>query len=292
MRLLRNMICYTEHPSSLGDRAGSLLDEQISLKSSDRAHGGCGSRGPCTCAFHAQPVTEFSLPSRDGSVVAGEYFDYRLGQKRPNWGVIGGIGMAHAAVAALLILFDVVPVPKAPLSTIVVSLNDLDAAPPPEAAPEPEFHFEQPDVLLAPPPDVVIQQPTPPRMVVAPMIAPPPPAAPSAVVVGPPAPPAPARPAPAPVSAGDLGSRVIEAPPPAYPMMSRRKREQGVVLLNVLLDETGRVAKVTVQSSSGHQRLDRAALDAVRRWRWAPTLVDGVPMQVRGLVEIPFILKG
>ena len=37
-------------------------------------------------------------------------------------------------------------------------------------------------------------------------------------------------------------------------------------------------------------RLDKAALDAVRRWRWSPMLRDGQAVAVRGLVEIPFTL--
>ncbi|WP_321163790.1 energy transducer TonB [Sphingomonas sp. Leaf67] len=38
-------------------------------------------------------------------------------------------------------------------------------------------------------------------------------------------------------------------------------------------------------------RLDKAALGAVRRWRWSPTIVDGRPAQVKGFVRIPFELR-
>jgi periplasmic protein TonB len=49
---------------------------------------------------------------------------------------------------------------------------------------------------------------------------------------------------------------------------------------------------VSVARSSGFDRLDKAALDAVRRWRWSPTLRDGAPVSVRGTVDIPFVLQG
>lgn len=85
---------------------------------------------------------------------------------------------------------------------------------------------------------------------------------------------------------------MIHAPPPKYPRESRRRREQGVVLLAVLLSAEGRVAEIRIARSSGHSRLDTAARDAVRGWRWSPTLRDGVAVQVSGTVEIPFVLTG
>ena len=84
---------------------------------------------------------------------------------------------------------------------------------------------------------------------------------------------------------------MIEATPPRYPQDSRRKHEQGTVVLAVLLGVDGRVAEISVSRSSGFERLDRAALAAVQRWRWSPVRRAGVPVMVRGLVEIPFVLK-
>ena len=83
---------------------------------------------------------------------------------------------------------------------------------------------------------------------------------------------------------------MIEAVPPRYPYESRRLKEQGTVVLDVLLGPDGRVERIAVRTSSGHARLDKAALDAVRRWRWSPMLRDGQAVAVRGLVEIPFTL--
>lgn len=85
---------------------------------------------------------------------------------------------------------------------------------------------------------------------------------------------------------------MIAADPPHYPNDSRRKREQGTVLITVVVGFDGSVADASLSHSSGFARLDRAALSAVKRWKWSPTLRAGHSVMVRGIVEIPFILKG
>ncbi|NKC31884.1 energy transducer TonB [Roseomonas sp. BU-1] len=82
------------------------------------------------------------------------------------------------------------------------------------------------------------------------------------------------------------------SPPPEYPYASRLRQEQGRVILRVEIDTTGRVAGVSVATSSGHPNLDRAALEAVRRWRFEPALADGVPAFAATLVGITFQLEG
>lgn len=175
----------------------------------------------------------------------------------------------------------------------VLAIQALPAPPPPPPSPP-----EQTKPLAAPEPVILPIAPpqpssdTPPiaahAMLHSPVaLALPTPAA-------PPAPPAATitAPQPAPVTtASDLSSTMTFAPPPRYPQDSRRKREQGVVVLQLLLDENGRVAEISIARSSGHRRLDQAALSAVRQWRWAPTRRNGVALQVKGLVEIPFVLQ-
>jgi protein TonB len=85
---------------------------------------------------------------------------------------------------------------------------------------------------------------------------------------------------------------MVAGKPPRYPTESRRKREQGTVVLALVLGLDGAVEQISVSSSSGSDRLDRAALDAVRRWRWEPISRGGQPVKVRGSVEIPFVLQG
>lgn len=55
---------------------------------------------------------------------------------------------------------------------------------------------------------------------------------------------------------------------PTYPATSRRMGEEGTVRLRVLVNERGRPEKVNVANSSGFSRLDQAAIDAVKRWRF------------------------
>lgn len=55
---------------------------------------------------------------------------------------------------------------------------------------------------------------------------------------------------------------------PVYPATSRRLGEEGTVRLRVLVDERGRAKDVDVMNSSGFDRLDQAAIDAVQRWRF------------------------
>jgi len=79
--------------------------------------------------------------------------------------------------------------------------------------------------------------------------------------------------------------------PPSYPVECRRRKEQGTVFLAVVLATDGTVANVSIARSSGSERLDKAALQAVRKWRWSPTIRNGAPVMVQGTVDIPFILK-
>lgn len=170
---------------------------------------------------------------------------------------------------------------------------DLPIEPPPPP-PAPRQVTKAPEVkpapqVFAPPPIVPTPVAAPSPVAVSPVPVPPPPVL--VAAAAPSAPPAPPAPAPSPADMGDLSSRMISATPPSYPLESRRRREQGTVVLAVLLGTDGRVSDIAVSSSSGFDRLDHAALSAVRRWRWAPIVRDGVPALVRGLVRIPFVLK-
>jgi periplasmic protein TonB len=79
-------------------------------------------------------------------------------------------------------------------------------------------------------------------------------------------------------------------PKPDYPIASQRRREEGVVVLNVAVDASGTPTSISLQRSSGHPLLDRAALDAVRRWTFEPARLGGVPMVSRVDVPVRFSL--
>jgi protein TonB len=65
-------------------------------------------------------------------------------------------------------------------------------------------------------------------------------------------------------------ARYSHGPKPEYPESARRQGREGRVLLRVLVDERGRTKSVEVRASSGDESLDRAAVDAVQRWRFHP----------------------
>jgi protein TonB len=74
-------------------------------------------------------------------------------------------------------------------------------------------------------------------------------------------------------------------PKPDYPIPSLRRREEGIVLLNVQVAADGMPVAISLNRGCGHPLLDRAALDAVRRWTFEPARAAGVP--VSSLVVIP-----
>jgi len=77
----------------------------------------------------------------------------------------------------------------------------------------------------------------------------------------------------------------LRNPPPRYPEFARQAHQQGTVILRVVVSETGEALAVSIRSSSGFRSLDRAALEAVRNWRFKPGTLGGVP--IRSMVEVP-----
>ena len=90
----------------------------------------------------------------------------------------------------------------------------------------------------------------------------------------------------------DLATDCPERPAPIYPPLSRRLRETGQVVLRVELNESGKVASAHVDHSSGHSRLDEAALSAVRAWRCTPATRSGLRVRAVALQPFKFILHG
>ena len=78
-------------------------------------------------------------------------------------------------------------------------------------------------------------------------------------------------------------------PPPRYPALSRRRGEQGTVWLRVQIDKTGTASEVRIKQSSGYDRLDAAAVQAVRRWDFEPAALKGVFRAA--WVDIPVTFK-
>jgi protein TonB len=77
--------------------------------------------------------------------------------------------------------------------------------------------------------------------------------------------------------------------PPVYPRDARAKGLEGQVTLKIVVSEAGKVEDVTVLG--GDEPFVTAALDAVKRWRYAPATRDGRAVASDIIVRIPFRLK-
>ena len=101
---------------------------------------------------------------------------------------------------------------------------------------------------------------------------------------------APARPA-APQEPPRFNADYLRNPPPAYPASSRRRGEEGRVLLRVQVMADGHPALVLVHASCGFERLDNAALEAVRHWQFVPARQGGDAVADWVIVPVHFSLK-
>jgi protein TonB len=161
---------------------------------------------------------------------------------------------------------------------IIEELPDDSEEPPP---PPPDI--EQPPPYV-PPPEIDIAQITteaPPQTAITttqvkPVAAPPPPPAPKAAGVK------------TPPSTSGRGARITQ---PEYPPASRRAGETGTVQLRCLVSESGRCSEVSVVKSSGHARLDEAAVKEVQRnWKFVPGKEDGKPVAAWHTFAVTFRL--
>jgi protein TonB len=84
----------------------------------------------------------------------------------------------------------------------------------------------------------------------------------------------------------------LNNPAPEYPPLSKRLREEGRVVLRVLVNAAGLVDAIEVLDTSGHARLDETALAAVRRWKFVPARSGGEAIAGWAVVPIAFNLQG
>ena len=81
-------------------------------------------------------------------------------------------------------------------------------------------------------------------------------------------------------------AKTIELPDPEYPEEARRTRAGGRVIISVIVDETGKVISAEVED--GPIIFRRVAMEAARKARFKPTLVDGQPVKVSGILQYRF----
>lgn len=86
-----------------------------------------------------------------------------------------------------------------------------------------------------------------------------------------------------------LISKVINLPQPAYPVIAKQTRTQGPVNIQILVDEQGKV--ISAQVVSGNPMLNPAAKEAAMRARFTPTVLNGQPVKIQGVITYNFVLQ-
>jgi protein TonB len=199
------------------------------------------------------------------------YASYASSQRRIRWPLVVALGVVHALVAVVIALDSPAMHALRRTEPIAVSiLREAPKPPPPERPPKPLPVKRIAPLPVVEPPPVVL--PDLPRVVELPTITLPPDppriVTPAPVIV--PSAPVAAAPPGDPLVAPRFDAAYLDNPAPAYPSTSRRQHEEGRVLLRVRVGADGRAESVEIATSSGYDRLDRAAQDAVRRWRFEP----------------------
>jgi protein TonB len=199
----------------------------------------------------------------------------------------------HALAAAALLSYAPA---RSALIAVAPIMVDLITPPRVERKPEPPVEIVPPKPKPKPIAKELPKPPEPLPVVTAPVETP------SPVVVAPPEPPPPppvalAAPEPAPAPAAEVTPPIFNAayldnPQPRYPPLSRRIGEQGRVLLRVLVTPAGSAQEIEVRASSGHSRLDDAAREAVRQWKFVPAKRGDQPVAAWVLIPVSFRLDG
>ena len=77
---------------------------------------------------------------------------------------------------------------------------------------------------------------------------------------------------------------------PDYPALSKRRNEQGRVVIGVLIDPSGKVAHAEIQKSSGYPLLDNSAFDFAARSKFLPGSCNGIPVTMTHEVPVIFFM--
>jgi protein TonB len=206
---------------------------------------------------------------------------------------------AHVSVIVSIVLVSVVAHEFVPLPREVVTYVGGVTPPEPPTPPRPASPAQappsRPDVapLEAPEgiaPDTGIERPQFEDLgdgVDVGLVIPDGPAVPGDMLVPPPPPPKPREPV---TVGGNIKMPAkLRGSAPVYPAIAQAAGVQGTVILEALLDDSGRVQNVRVLRSI--HLLDQAAVDAVRTWEYTPTLLNGVPVPVVMTVTVTFTLN-
>ncbi|MBL8268972.1 energy transducer TonB [Steroidobacter sp.] len=192
--------------------------------------------------------------------------------------VAGTIAAVHAAGIYVALTFA--PQIRQAVAQVPLVVTFISQPEPTPQRPLPQVAVVTPQPILQVPDlpliDIVNEAPPSQRAITMPIAAPPPPAAQAAD-----------RSTPKLVSTVEY----VREPAPRYPPQSRRLREQGLVVLRVVIDERGSASSIEIETSSGHTRLDDAARDAVSRAAFRPYVEDGEARRALVLIPIEFALN-
>jgi len=100
------------------------------------------------------------------------------------------------------------------------------------------------------------------------------------------APPPPKKSPPKTISGGVLNGKATSLPKPAYPAAAKAIHASGAVVVQVTIDESGRV--ISASATSGHPLLRAAAVSAAQGARFSPTMLSGQPVKVTGVITYNF----
>jgi protein TonB len=92
------------------------------------------------------------------------------------------------------------------------------------------------------------------------------------------------------VGHGVKAPRLILGPQPVYPILARQARISGVVVIDAVIDTQGNI--VEMRTVSGYPILALAAMEALRHWKYEPTILGGEAIPVELLVTITFVPNG
>src|SRR6266851_3447285 len=106
---------------------------------------------------------------------------------------------------------------------------------------------------------------------------------------GAPPPPKPKQTGPLRVGGNVQAARIVNRVQPVYPPLARQTRISGTVRLHAIIGKDGAIQQLEVMS--GHPLLQQAALDAVRQWRYQPTLLNGDAVDVDTTIDVIFSLN-
>jgi Ca-activated chloride channel homolog len=110
----------------------------------------------------------------------------------------------------------------------------------------------------------------------------------SSTVQAPPPPPSPVRREPIRIGGNIQESKLIRKVDPVYPELAKQARVSGTVSLELTVDEEGNVSDARVRN--GHVLLNQAAIDAVKQWKYSPTILNGMPIPVLAAANVEFKL--